>query len=209
MLFFNGASIASWLPTFSLELHHQENQNFNRNVRSLNGCGLYCQFLARQVAQIHTMFPHMSLHTISTDLTSTNSVSQTIDNILNGDVVDPIDQPRPLPRPLTPPPSYEEPPKEMSMERGGVSEIDQSEQSTLRRRITSPAKYQENDKSSELTIDTLYSLEREDSQDNGELSYEEKKKRMINEARRYRENRRGGRERERGGRERAGRGESL
>ena len=130
------------------------------------------------------MFPHMSLHTISTDLTNTNSVSQTIDNILNGDVVDPIDHPRPLPHPPTPPPPYEEPPKEMSMERGGVSDNDQSEQSALRRRITSQVKYQDNDKSSELTIDSLYSLERGDSQDNGELSYEEKKKRMINEARR-------------------------
>ena len=47
LLFFNGASIATWLPTFSLELHHQENQNFNRNVRSLSGCGLYMSSVSR------------------------------------------------------------------------------------------------------------------------------------------------------------------
>lgn len=80
LLYFNGASIASWLPTFSLELHNTPDEGdavFTGNSPEFH----------RGAQQIHNMFPQVPLSTISLDLTNTKSISQTVDNILSGAIL--------------------------------------------------------------------------------------------------------------------------
>ena len=74
-LAFNGASIASWLPTFSVELH---------------GDGVIGQDLAdlhRGAQQVHSMFPHVPLQAITLDLADTRSISLTVEHILNNNLL--------------------------------------------------------------------------------------------------------------------------
>lgn len=74
LLHFNGASIASWLPTFSLELH-QEDTLINDTAA-----------LHRGAQQVHSMFPHIPLQAITLDLADTHSVSLTVDRVLNNTI---------------------------------------------------------------------------------------------------------------------------
>ncbi|XP_019849864.1 PREDICTED: E3 ubiquitin-protein ligase AMFR-like [Amphimedon queenslandica] len=74
LLYFNGASIASWLPTFSLELHQPPPHHHNTFNADMD----------REVNHVHTMFPDVPVNAIIVDLANTHSVSQTVDNILSG-----------------------------------------------------------------------------------------------------------------------------
>ena len=160
-----------------------------------------------QVEEIHSMFPHVSIHTIGIDLNNTNSVTQTVDNILNGAVVNPLDQPHPPPHPrpviqsLPPRDSstldavLEEPGAQTNTRdikdtefSGTVNGLHSSEQrsSSLRLRKGSE-KYFEDVKDSSSNCVTSNPGQKPQTtgsnSDNGDLTFEEKKMRLIFEAR--------------------------
>jgi hypothetical protein len=78
LLFFNGASIASWLPTFSLEVYDDPPSDSQNNN--------YQHDLLRGAREIHSMFPDIPFNAITLDLNNTQSVTQTVNNILSGDL---------------------------------------------------------------------------------------------------------------------------
>eukprot|EP00731_Ephydatia_muelleri_P026764 Em0018g864a len=123
LLHFNGASIASWLPTFSLQLHQDgDPQLVGNDAASLH----------RAAQQVHTMFPNIPLQAITIDLADTHSILLTVDRILNNSIYIPAQEvlPAPPPTPLGPRTDAavedpglrpaEEPPKEERKQPEGV-----------------------------------------------------------------------------------------
>ncbi|XP_077983036.1 uncharacterized protein LOC144437877 [Glandiceps talaboti] len=91
---FDGSRIASWMPSFSVEVTH--------TTQVLGGPGLAAvnSQLENMAHQVHVMFPHVPVNTIQADLRITRSVELTVDNILEGrieiplaDVFEPGNQP--------------------------------------------------------------------------------------------------------------------
>ncbi|XP_067348957.1 E3 ubiquitin-protein ligase AMFR-like isoform X4 [Channa argus] len=99
---FDGSQIASWLPSFSVEV--MATTNFT-GIASTNQSQINTM-----AQQIHEMFPQVPLHLILQDLEITRSLEDTTDNILEGRIQT-ISQPLPVEHPviqITPPPESEE-----------------------------------------------------------------------------------------------------
>ncbi|KAK3526809.1 hypothetical protein QTP70_033549 [Hemibagrus guttatus] len=106
---FDGSRIASWLPSFSVEVMHTTNilgiaQVNNSQLNTMEGfCWLF------QAHQIQEMFPQVPYHLVLQDLQLTRSVEVTTDNILEGRIqvpfpVQPLERP-----PVQESPALEEP----------------------------------------------------------------------------------------------------
>ncbi len=144
-----------------------------------------------QVEEIHTLFPHISIHTISTDLNTTNSVTQTIDNILSGAVIDTLDQPHPVTHPLPTIQSLssthivQESPidsrsDEQPTQTGDIKGFDN--ELRQRRRLE---KYNEDEKDNSNNSTQDGGSSSNNTISNGDLTFEDKKKRLILESRKY------------------------
>ncbi|VDK54985.1 unnamed protein product [Anisakis simplex] len=78
---FDGTRIADWLPSFSLEFthsgfpHHPRNERFSGSENSQ---------LSSMAEQVREMFPQVDVNSIVNDLRISGSVSETIENILEG-----------------------------------------------------------------------------------------------------------------------------
>ncbi|RZB40377.1 E3 ubiquitin-protein ligase AMFR-like, partial [Asbolus verrucosus] len=75
---FLGSRYVSWLPSFSVEVSHAQQNGPVSNSQ--------WDAMARQVQQL---FPHIPISTITTDLRMTRSVEMTIENVLDGRLVAP------------------------------------------------------------------------------------------------------------------------
>ncbi|KAI7790608.1 autocrine motility factor receptor a [Triplophysa rosa] len=98
---FDGSRIASWLPSFSVEVMHTTNilGIVHANNSQLNA----------MAHQIQEMFPQVPYHLILQDLQLTRSVEVTTDNILEGRIQVPF-QTQPVERsPIQVNPAHEEP----------------------------------------------------------------------------------------------------
>lgn len=76
---FDGSQIASWLPSFSVQVTHT--QFLGPRMRPV----VNSQF-DNMVHQLHSMFPQVPLNVIQNDLRVTRSVELTVENILEGRV---------------------------------------------------------------------------------------------------------------------------
>lgn len=80
---FDGSRIASWLPSFSVEVMHTT--NILGIVQQVNNSQLNA--MAHQIGE---MFPEVPYHLVLQDLQLTRSVEVTTDNILDGRIVVPF-----------------------------------------------------------------------------------------------------------------------
>lgn len=79
---FDGSQIASWFPSFSVEVMHTRADNLAEGQ-------LPESRIEAMAHQIQAMFPHMPFNIIMDDLRHTHSVEVTTDNILEGNIAVP------------------------------------------------------------------------------------------------------------------------
>ncbi|KAI6657527.1 E3 ubiquitin-protein ligase AMFR-like [Oopsacas minuta] len=81
LFIFAGSTLASWLPNFSVEVVDNE---VLHSVHVLSTRDLHMM-----ASQIHQVFPNISTYVILLDLSQTNSMSMTVDNIVQGNFYSP------------------------------------------------------------------------------------------------------------------------
>lgn len=79
---FDGSQIASWFPSFSVEVMHTRGNNIGEGQ-------LPESRIEAMAHQIQAMFPHMPFNIIMDDLRHTHSLEVTTDNILEGNIAVP------------------------------------------------------------------------------------------------------------------------
>ncbi|XP_078067233.1 E3 ubiquitin-protein ligase AMFR isoform X2 [Mustelus asterias] len=97
---FDGSRIASWLPSFSVEVMHTTNI---LGIAQVNNSQLNAM-----AHQIQEMFPQVPYHLVLQDLQLTRSIEITTDNILEGRIQVPFPQQRQESRPALNGPAVEE-----------------------------------------------------------------------------------------------------
>ncbi|XP_072403789.1 E3 ubiquitin-protein ligase AMFR isoform X1 [Chiloscyllium punctatum] len=97
---FDGSRIASWLPSFSVEVMHTTNI---LGIAQVNNSQLNAM-----AHQIQEMFPQVPYHLVLQDLQLTRSIEITTDNILEGRIQVPFPQQRQESRPTLNGPAVEE-----------------------------------------------------------------------------------------------------
>lgn len=80
---FDGSMIASWMPSFSVEVTHA---NVGRRIQIANRNSQ----LSNMANQVHQMFPDVTYEAVMEDLRITRSVELTVENILEGRLVENI-----------------------------------------------------------------------------------------------------------------------
>ncbi|XP_071785382.1 E3 ubiquitin-protein ligase AMFR-like [Asterias amurensis] len=75
---FDGSQIASWIPSFSVEVSHRH---------LLQQRAVHTSQLTNMATQVQQMFPNYPVHVLLEDLRVTQAVEVTIDNILEGRLV--------------------------------------------------------------------------------------------------------------------------
>ena len=88
---FDGSRIASWLPSFSVEVTHGSTSASppvaNSSGQSDEGSSSQREYWTHQV---HVLFPHLPISAIQESLASTNSIEVTVDHILEGTLYIPV-----------------------------------------------------------------------------------------------------------------------
>ncbi|EDO34524.1 predicted protein, partial [Nematostella vectensis] len=74
---FDGTRIASWFPSFSVEVVHTHTDN-------MENLQLPESRVEAMAHQVHAMFPHVPINIITEDLRQTHSIELTTDNFLEG-----------------------------------------------------------------------------------------------------------------------------
>ncbi|XP_075217493.1 E3 ubiquitin-protein ligase AMFR-like [Lycorma delicatula] len=92
---FDGSRYVSWLPSFSVEVTHTQ---LLRNDQASPSHTSQLESMARQVQQL---FPHIPISVIIEDLHQTRSVELTVENVLDGRLVAPLQPPELPPAPVT------------------------------------------------------------------------------------------------------------
>jgi len=90
---FDGSRYVSWLPSFSVEVTH------SLGIGSGDPPPIPTSQVESMAREVQTIFPHMPIDTIVTDLQITRSSDLTIENILEGRLLPPSRRPTPVPEP--------------------------------------------------------------------------------------------------------------
>lgn len=96
---FDGSRYVSWLPSFSVEVTHAQ------LLRNDHPSPTHTSQLDSMARQVHQLFPHIPMNAIIEDLHQTRSIELTVENVLDGRLIVPLQPPEEPPTPVVSAPS--------------------------------------------------------------------------------------------------------